>query len=183
MDSHKTYHNPINGEYTKILESAQETGGEYTHFEVKLVPGGGNPVHFHTKFSEEFIVVEGKLGLLLNGKKHYLQPGENALVEPFAKHRFFNDTDKPIVFRVILRKGQPGFERFLKVMFGLANDGMTMTKNQIPKNIYHLAILYHWGDTHLVNPFNGIAAPVLQLIYKRAIKLGIEEKLIEKYCK
>ncbi|MGV3460998.1 MAG: cupin domain-containing protein [Flavobacterium sp.] len=183
MDNPKTYYNPINGEYTKILESSDQTGGEYTHFEVKLVPGGGNPVHFHTKFSEEFIAVKGKLGLLLNGKKIYLRPGDNVLVDPYAKHRFFNDTNEAIVFRVILRKGQQGFERFLKVMFGLANDGMTMTKNQVPKNIYHLAILYHWGDTHLVNPFNGIAAPVFKLLYKRAMKLGIDKKLTEKYCK
>ena len=183
MDSPKTYYNPINGEYTRILESSEETDGEYTHFEVMLMPGGGNPIHFHTKFSEEFTAVEGRLGVLLNSKKLYLQPGEDARVEPYAKHRFFNDTNAPIVFRVILRKGQPGFEQFLKVMFGLAADGLTITKNQVPKNIYHMAILYHWGDTHLVNPFNGIAAPLLAIIYKRAIKLGIDKRLVQKYCK
>jgi quercetin dioxygenase-like cupin family protein len=183
MDNSKIYHNPINGEYTKILESSAETAGEYTHFEVKLMPGGGNPLHFHTKFSEEFIAVEGKLGLITSGKRVYLQSGENAVVEPFTKHRFFNDTNEPIIFRVILRKGQPGFERFLKVMFGLVNDEMTMTKNQVPKNIYHLAVVYHWGDTHLVNPLNGIAAPVLKLLYRYAVKFGIDLKLIDKYCK
>jgi hypothetical protein len=36
----RTYHNPINGEYTKILESSAETGGAHTLFEVSLTPGG-----------------------------------------------------------------------------------------------------------------------------------------------
>ena len=59
----KTYHNPINGEYTKILESAAETEVEYTLLEVSLKPGGGNPIHYHKKFTEEFFAVKGTLGI------------------------------------------------------------------------------------------------------------------------
>ncbi|MXN90426.1 cupin domain-containing protein [Flavobacterium sp. Sd200] len=178
----RTYHNPVNGEYTSILKSSFETNGDYTHFEVSLTPGGGNPVHYHTGFTEEFTAVKGLLGLQLGKKIIYLKPGETALVPVYSRHRFFNDTNDTIIFRVRLVKGQPGFENFLKAIFGLVNDRKTITGNQIPKNIYHLAIVYKWGDTHLTNPLIKLCAPILNLLYKRAVNLGIEQQLLQRYC-
>lgn len=178
----RTYHNPINGEYTKILESAAETGGAHTLFEVSLTPGGGNPVHYHTKFTEEFTAVKGLLGLQKGKAKVHLNPGESLLVPKLAHHRFFNDTAETIVFRVKLTPGQPTFENFLKAMFGLVNEGKTITKNQIPKNILHTAVMYHWGDTHLANPLVKLAAPLLDMLYKRAVSKGIEQQLFDKFC-
>ncbi|TRW27441.1 cupin domain-containing protein [Flavobacterium zepuense] len=178
----KTYHNPINGEYTTILESSEATNGAYTHFEVTLQAGGGNPVHYHTKFTEAFTAVAGKLGLQKGTKTVYLEPGERLLVPVRSPHRFFNDNTEPITFRVKLTPGQPNFENFLKVMFGLVNDGKTITKNQIPKNIYHIAVVFVWGDTHLTNPLFRLFSPLVLLFYKRAVKLGIDKKLLEKYC-
>ena len=63
MPETKTYYNPLNGEYTKILESSADTGGAYSLLEVSLLPGGGNPVHYHTRFTEEFFAVKGRLAL------------------------------------------------------------------------------------------------------------------------
>lgn len=114
----RTYHNPINGEYTKILESSAQTGGAHTLFEVSLTSGGGNPVHYHTKFTEEFTAVEGLLGLQHGKTKVHLNPGESLVVPRLAHHRFFNDTPQTIVFHVKLTPGQPTFENFLKAMFG-----------------------------------------------------------------
>lgn len=181
MSATKTYFNPVNGEYTTILESSAETNGEYTHFEVSLTPGGGNPIHYHTKFTEEFTAVKGRLGLYYHNSNIYLEPGESRLVTVGVHHRFFNDNDEDIIFRVVLRKGQPNFEKFLVVMFGLVNDGKTITKNQIPKNILTLAIMYGWGDTHLINPLIRLLAPVINTIAKLGKKLGIEKGLIDKY--
>jgi mannose-6-phosphate isomerase-like protein (cupin superfamily) len=179
----KTYHNPVNGEDTTILESADTTNGEYTHFEVRLRPGGGNPIHYHTKFTEEFFAVQGTLGLYFEGENIYLQPGENKLVPVAAHHRFFNDTKDDIVFRVVLRKGQPDFEKFLVVMFGLVNDGKTITKNQIPLNIFTLAVMYGWGDTHLTNPLIKLLSPVIKSIGKFAVQMGRDKALTDKYCR
>lgn len=181
MRRERTYYNPVNGEYTTILKSAAETNGEYTHFEVSLTPGGGNPVHFHTKFTEEFTAVKGRLGLYYGDSDVYLEPGESRIVPVGVHHRFFNDTDDEIIFQVVLRSGQPDFEKFLVVMFGLVNDGRTITKNQIPKNIFNLAIMYGWGDTHLINPIIGFLAPVINLIRRLGTKLGIERRLTDKY--
>lgn len=181
MSAAKTYHNPVNGEYTTILESAAETNGEYTHFEVSLTPGGGNPVHYHTKFTEEFTAIKGRLGLYYENKNVYLEPGESKLVPIGIHHRFFNDTDEDIVFRVILRKGQPNFEKFLIVMFGLVNDGKTITKNQVPKNILTLGVMYRWGDTHLTSPVIKMLSPFINGIGKFASLIGREKKLTDKY--
>ncbi|MES2485652.1 MAG: cupin domain-containing protein [Bacteroidota bacterium] len=179
----KTYHNPINGEYTKILQTAAETDGAYTLFEVSLSPGGGNPIHYHTKFTEEFFAVSGPLGLQKGRHKVALQPGQSSVVPLLAHHRFFNDSDNDIIFRVKLTPGQPTFENFLKGMFGLVNDGKTITKNQIPKNIFHIAVMFAWGDTHLVNPFVKLSGPILKKLYKTAVNKGIEQQLLDAYCK
>lgn len=182
MPQDKTYYNPINGEYTTILESSADTHGEYSFLEVTLRPGGGNPMHYHTRFTEEFFAVKGVLGLRYEKDTLHLQPGQSRLVPIGIEHRFFNDTPEDITFRIILRKGQPGFENFIKGLFGLINDGKT-TKRQTPKNPFYAVLLLKWGDTHLKNPFFYLLSPLASLGYWLAIKLGIERKLLNKYCR
>ncbi|MFL9845750.1 cupin domain-containing protein [Flavobacterium rhizosphaerae] len=176
------YHNPINGEYTKVLQSAAATCNAYSLFEVSLKPGGGNPMHFHKTFSEEFFAVKGILGIQKGKVMLHLKPGENTIAYPLEKHRFFNNTNEEIIFRVKLSPGQPDFENFLKTLFGLVQQKRTFTANQFPKNIFHIAILYHWGDTHPVNPLILFFSPLAGFIYRIAVTLGIEKRLIEKYC-
>ncbi len=177
----KTYYNPINGEYTRILKSSAETNGEYSFLEVYLKPGGGNPPHYHKRFTEEFFAVKGILGLQYRKENLYLQPGESRLVPIGTEHRFFNDTEEDIIFRIILRKGQPGFENFIKTLFGLVNDGKT-TRRQTPKNLLHAALLLHWGDTHLKNPFFFLLTPLAGFALFLAKATGTHKKLQDKYC-
>src|SRR5690606_10689018 len=112
----------------------------------------------------------------------HLKPGESRLVPIGIEHRFFNDTLEDITFRIILRRGQPGFENFIKGLFGLVNDGKT-TKRQTPKNPFHAVLLLRWGDTHLRNPFFYILSPFASIGYRLAVHFGIEEKLLNKYCR
>lgn len=176
------FHNPVNGETTTILKSALDTAGEYTLFEVTLAPGGGNPVHYHTKFTEEFFAVKGRLGLQNGTATIYLNPGESLLVPVRVHHRFFNDTAQPVTFRVKLVSGQPDFENFLKAMFGLVNDGRVFGKTQVPVNIYYAAVALKWGDTYLASPWFKLALPVINLLYRRAVKKGADKKLLQLYC-
>ncbi|PZR21214.1 MAG: cupin [Flavobacterium psychrophilum] len=182
MDNVKTYYNPLNGEYTKILKTSADTLGEYSLLEVNLIPGGGNPPHYHTRFTEEFIAAEGKLGLLYNKDILYLEPGESRLVPIGIEHRFFNDGSEPIIFKIILRTGQPGFENFIKALFGLVNDGKT-TKSMIPKNPLYGATLLHWGDTHLKTLYFRLFTPLAKLAYWLAKRTGTEQRLLDSYCK
>ena len=181
MPIQKTYHNPINGEFTTILKSSEETDGEYSQLEVRLNAGGKNPVHFHKNFTEEFEAVEGILHLKANGIKIQLQPGEKLSVQAGISHQFYNPLTENITFRVKLFPGQPGFENFIKATFGLVNDGKTW-KNQIPKSIFHSAILLKWGDTHLTNYLFRAGEPLLENVYRFAVKKGIEETLRKTYC-
>ncbi len=182
MAEPKTYYNPLNGEYTKILESSADTLGEYSLLEVSLMPGGGNPPHYHTRFTEEFTAVKGRLGLLYNSDILYLEPEQSQLVPIGKVHRFFNDGADPIIFRIVLREGQPGFENFIKALFGLVNDGKT-TKGMIPKNPLYGAALLQWGDTHLKSTYFYIFSPFARLAYWAARQTGAENKLLAKYCK
>lgn len=182
LNTPQTCYNPINGEYTTIIESALQSGGSHSLLEVSLNPGGGNPMHYHTRFTEEFTAVKGILSIGLGYKVTQLHPGESILVPIRTEHRFFNATDDVIIFRIKLRDGQPGFENFIKALFGLVRDGRT-SRQQIPYNIYYAAVLLHWGDTHLKNPFFRFLAPFAHYIYRRAARLGIEERLLDKYCR
>ncbi len=183
MPEPKTYYNPVNGEFARILKSSDDTNGEYSLLEVSLSPGGGNPLHYHTKFTEEFFAVKGNLGLQYQKDVVHLKPAERKLVPIGIPHRFFNDSPEEIIFRVMLRPGQPGFENFLKAMFGLVNDRKTITKNQIPTNIYHIAVMHNWGDTHLASLAFRIFSPLVKIFYRRAVKLGIDKELMERYCR
>lgn len=176
----ETYYNPVNGEYTKIIESSAATGGRYSLLEVLLKPGGGNPMHYHTRFTEEFIAVKGLLSLDYKTEKVIVKPGESQIVPIGILHRFYNETKNDIIFRIVLRNGQPDFENFIKVLFGLVRDGRT-TANQIPKNIFHAALLLKWGDTHVKNPFFYVLTPFATIIYNIAIKRGTDKKLLQQY--
>ncbi len=182
MNEPKTYYNPLNGEYTKIIESSADTNGKYSLLEVSLMPGGGNPPHYHKRFTEEFIAVKGQLGLLYNKEIVYLEPGQSKLVPIGIEHRFFNNSNEPIVFRILLRNGQPGFENFIKALFGLVNDKCT-TKGMIPKNPFYGAILLKWGDTHINNTFFHLFTPFASMAYWFAKKTNLENILLNKYCK
>jgi hypothetical protein len=59
----------------------------------------GPPEHIHSSLSENFIVAEGTLSLLVNGEKKLLRPGESLLVNPGTPHKPFNETDSRVVVK------------------------------------------------------------------------------------
>jgi hypothetical protein len=77
-----------------------------------------------------------------------LRPGERAIAPRNTLHRFRNTTEEPARFLVELRPGHGGFEKAIKLAYGLASDGRVSAKG-IPKNLYHLAVLLEWSDMRL----------------------------------
>jgi hypothetical protein len=64
--------NPVSGETITFVETAAETGGDYTVIECAVRPGGGVPMaHVHPNQSETFEVLDGELGK--RGMPHPLQ--------------------------------------------------------------------------------------------------------------
>lgn len=174
-------YNPIQKDYATFLETGASTGGKRTLIEIELAPGGGNKPHYHKAFAERFEVLEGALQVQLGNEKRILQPGQSVTASPNTLHCFGNPTSQTTRFLVELRPGHTGFEQALQIGYGLAADGKT-NRESLPTNIYHLAVLFALSDSMAAGPF-ALLTPVFRLLAARARRLGIEQELIEKYCR
>lgn len=174
-------YNPVQKDYATFWETSEQTNGVRTLAEIELAPGGGNTPHYHMAFSERFEVLEGELDVQLGQTIHRLRVGESATAEINTLHCFSNPTQQTTRFMVELRPGHTGFEQTLQIAYGLASDGKTNAKS-LPTNLYHLAVLLELGGGKLPGLF-GLLAPVFRALYKRAQKKGIEQELIDKYCR
>ncbi len=177
----RTFVNPVIKDTVTFLETASESGGRVTEAEITLMPGGGNPLHYHKTYSETFTAIDGELGVKLGkGGAKILKPGESHTVAPMQLHCFFNPTDSTIRFKVEIKPGHEGFENSIKILYGLAVDGLT-NKKSIPKSLKNTALIINMSDMNAPG-FLTLISPILKRIAKKAIKSGEEQQLIEKYC-
>jgi quercetin dioxygenase-like cupin family protein len=177
----RTIVNPIIKDTVTFIQTSEESGGKVTEAEITLMPGGGNPLHYHKTYSETFTAITGDLGIKMG--KHetkILKEGQTHTVQPMGLHGFFNPTDQEIKFNVKLIPGHTGFENSLRIIYGLASDGLT-DKNTVPKSLTHSAIIVCMSDMNLPGLFTFLY-PLFTLIAKRAKANGTEQKLIDKYC-
>ena len=176
----RTIVNPLYRDTVRFIKTSAETGGQYSLFELTLLPGGANPPHIHTSFAETFTAVEGILGIRLKKRAFFLKPGESYTVQKNEVHNFFNGTNQEIRFTVRFEPGFEGMENLLCIMYGMATDGLT-TKKGIPKNLAVAAMLMEMGNSYPTGLFS-LLRPVLARLAKRAIKKGLDRMLIDKYC-
>lgn len=195
----RRYYNPLQKDYVTFLETSEETGGERTLIEVEVAPGGGTDLHYHFIDDEHFEVLEGTLELQIGHTPLFLRPGDKASAYKTVAHSFHNPTNGPTRFLVEIRPGSSGFEKMLKVGYGLAGDAangasrnhhmaVTLSAAQRPyfiptpalPNLYHIALLLDWGDVH---PAKGPLSfrPLVRFLAKRARRKGIDRELEEKY--
>jgi len=164
-----------------FIQTSDETNGEISELELTLMPNGSNFSHYHKRFTETFTAIDGTLGLKLEGNKvKILQPNETHSVPPNQVHSFFNPEEKEIKFNVKITPGHKGFENSLRILYGLAEEGLT-DKKSVPKSLTHVAIIGSLSDSYLPGVMK-ILSPIFGLLAKRAKKSGIEKKLINKYC-
>ncbi len=178
-----TITNPIVNDTATFLQTAEETQNRLTEIEILLGPDGGNTLHIHKTFEETFTAVEGVLGLRAgypNTKTILLQPGESFTVPIGMAHHYFNPGKSDIRFNIKLEPGHSGFEKSLRIVYGLARDGKT-NKNSRPHSLYHLAVLAEIGELSLPGPL-GLLDPVISLLARRAEKKEIRQELLESYC-
>lgn len=176
----RIYH-PIQKDYATFLETSEETGGERTLIEIEVAPGGGTTPHYHLTYDEHFEVVSGALRVMVGGETRTLTAGQKAVAPKNALHNFRNATDGPTTFLVELRPGSSGFEKALRVAYGLASDGLSNPKG-LPKNLYHTALLFEWGEGRLPGLF-AILEPLFRLLARRARRKGIDRELEARYCR
>lgn len=178
----KTRHyNPMFEDYATFLRTSEETGGEYTLIYIEVGPGGGVTPHYHKTYDEHFTVLEGTLEVQLNKDTRTLAVGDTAVAHKTVVHRFHNPTDEPTRFLVELRPGVAGFEKGMKVAYGLARDGRTFA-NGTPKNLHHTALIIEWSEIRVPGPLT-IAEPLLRLLAIRARRKGIDRVLEATYCR
>ena len=177
----RTIVNPVIKDTATFLRTAKESNTKVSEIEILLMPGGGNPLHYHKTYSETFIAVDGELGLKLGGNNiKVLKPGERYTVQPRQLHCFFNPTGQQIKFRILIEPGHEGFENSLRILYGLAADGLT-DKKSIPKNMMHTALVVTMSDMNAPGLLTWIF-PLLKWIARRARARGVEQRLLEQCC-
>lgn len=176
----RTIYNPVIRDSVTFLNTAEETGGAFTEVAVTLMPGGGTPLHFHKILTERFEVISGTLSVIAGKKLHKLQAHDACTVLPGTRHRFFNAGSEPVVFHTIISPGSEGFERSLRILYGLAADGLTNTK-AMPRSLTHLAVIAAISDMHTTG-VTGMLAPLLHKKVQKAKESGEYEALISRYC-
>ncbi len=175
----RVFINPVFEDKVTVLENIEETGGQYFLCELEVAPGGSNFMHVHSAFEETFTVVKGVLGIALDKKKHYLQPGESLTVPLYSSHHFFNDTKERVTCLIKFTPGHDGFIKGLAIAYGLAVDGKTNGKG-LPKSLTHLALLVLLTDTKPTGVL-GMLFPLFKWLASKARKKGMEEELLQKY--
>jgi mannose-6-phosphate isomerase-like protein (cupin superfamily) len=180
-DHWRTVRNPVIGDEVTFVRTAGETGGEHTLARVLLKPGGGNPLHYHLTYAEEFEVVDGRLTIHRDGERLMLGPGETAHAPIGSRHRFANDTDRPVTFLTTIRPARR-FEEQIRIAYGLARDGKTI-RGGIPRNPLQLALLFEISETYVpalpLAVQRGIFGPLARLAHWLRSDRSLEKYLIE----
>lgn len=74
----------------------------------------GPPLHVHPGFDETYLVLEGRLEMIVGGERTTLMPGSAAYVSGLVPHTFGNPNDERARFLSICSPG--GFEHFFRAM-------------------------------------------------------------------
>jgi quercetin dioxygenase-like cupin family protein len=131
---------PTTGSRLVFLRTAAETGGEVLEYELTFVPGGFSARdHLHPSQSELHEVLEGSLGLVVDGRELRLAAGDAETVPPATRHRIFATQAEPLRARFLLRPALDS-EVLLETLFGLARDGK-VGRNGNP-SLLQLAVIF-----------------------------------------
>jgi mannose-6-phosphate isomerase-like protein (cupin superfamily) len=132
--------NPATGDRLVFRKTAAETGGEVLEYEITFRPAGfATRDHVHPRQQERHEVVEGSLGIAVDGRERRLGPGDVELVPPNTRHRVFPVVDEPV--RVTF-ESRPALETevLLETIFGLARDGKVNAKGD--PGLLQLAVIF-----------------------------------------
>ncbi len=63
---------------------------------VRFLPGEDFQAHYHNVMEENFFILEGKVDIIVDGKKNVLSPGDLIHIEPKEIHYVVNSYDVPV---------------------------------------------------------------------------------------
>jgi mannose-6-phosphate isomerase-like protein (cupin superfamily) len=177
----RTFFNPAINDTATFIETSEETNGKHSLIAIELYKSEGPPLHYHNAFSEKFEVTEGTLHLQIGKDRMILKPGNSATVPPGTAHKFYNPENDRVRFNITLEPGHVGMENFIKIIYSLAEDGLT-NKKGTPKKFAHLAVILVMSDTNGSGLLTFLS-PIVRMVAKRSKKNGTEKWLLDKYCR
>jgi mannose-6-phosphate isomerase-like protein (cupin superfamily) len=178
-DRPRRIYNPVQRDSAIFLETSEETGGARTLVELEVGPGGKVTPHYHLTYSERFAVLEGRLIIEIDGVRHDLGVGDEAVAAPGSLHAWSNPGEERSVAHIELRPGSPGFEKALRVAYGLATDGLVL-KNGVPRNPLQAALLLQMGEVRLPGAYAALER-VLGVLARVARWRGVDRELERRY--
>lgn len=140
-----TSENPVTGERSIVLEAPQDNPARRLVAELHVRPGGAVAgEHLHPAIVERFEVIEGRLGVSLDGRRSSLGPGGAVDVPPGRWHDWWQEGDEKAIVRVEVTPGDR-FVEVIRTLFGLAIDGRTNAKG-MPSPLQLIAIAAEFDD-------------------------------------
>lgn len=115
--------NQVSGEKLQYIETAKDTNGQLTKFNLWVSPKGYMPVrHLHPQQTERFEVVSGVFKVECAGKIIHLQPGEKFFIEKGIPHQWWNESEQDEAHVVITLEPALNFEIMQEQIFGICNS-------------------------------------------------------------
>jgi quercetin dioxygenase-like cupin family protein len=175
----RVHENPVIKNRIEFKELCEETNGTRTVAEITLQKGGKVPLHYHYEFSEYYEVLEGELKMQVGKEIKTLRKGDYVLIPIKIPHRYYNDSNAEVKFKVVIQPGNIGYQLLVSVLNGLGRDGK-VNKDGLPTNWLIRGYLSVAAGSN-VPGFLSWIQPLLNWLYKIAIKKGIDKQLLAKY--
>ena len=168
--------NPVTGERCVVRESDEEAGRGLV--DLYVTPGGAVAgEHLHPNLRERFSVIEGTVGVRLDGREEIAGPGQEVEVPAGVAHDWWNAGDDTAhVLVEIEGPSAARFEQMLVTIFGLAHDGK-VNKKGMPDPLQLAVIAKEFDDViQFTKPpravqkvLFGILAPIGRAVGKKAV--------------
>jgi len=175
----RIHDNPVLQNRIEFKELCEETGGTRTVAEVTLKSRGKIPLHYHFDFSEYYEVLEGELKMQVGKEIKTLHKGEYLLIPVKTVHRYFNESGNYVKFKVVIQPGNIGYQLLVSVLNGLARD-RKVNKQGLPTNWLIRGYLSVASGSNIPGILSWLQ-PILNWLYKLAIKKKVDKQLLAKY--
>jgi quercetin dioxygenase-like cupin family protein len=175
--------NPVTGDRVEFLTSPLSGEAGPLVFRTTLAPyAKGSPLHRHRGIAETFTVESGPFTFLdPSGKALEMEAGDKVEVAAGVAHGFRNETRHPVVFLTSATPGV-GFEKFLRVMFGLAEEGRT-DRNGMPRDPRALALALVYAELVLAGGPEAFQATLIKALAALGRSAGIERDLERRFAR
>ncbi|MEN9598338.1 MAG: hypothetical protein RL596_649 [Bacteroidota bacterium] len=116
---------------------------------MEMAPGGEQiAAHEHDFFTEKFIVQQGTLSTIINGRSNNYTTGQEVVIAPGVTHKFFNNTNSTVILSDASGKG---FQLPIDYVYALSqlygHWDLDIANRTSPKLYFHLAILHKQFDS------------------------------------